>query len=328
MVQLSRPWNGTTEGDAGPYSADQWKRLWETLFVKVPESRGVIADFEDELEVTESAANIVSVATGAAMVKGCWYESDEVVSFSVPTPTGSTRVDRIVLRCTWSGTGSYPQTVRLRKLTGVEGGGTPALTQVDGTTWEIPLAYVSITTGGVMTITDERAYAQMVSTKMIEDGAVTEDKLDAGATSGGSYCTVYKADGDTSVPSSSTYAIPFTSELEDPSAMHNNAVNPSRVYIVTPGVYVVSTSIVWNTEPSGERYLGVRVNGTRRLCWHRHPPGDRHMSVAAVTPFMAAGAYVEAVVQQNSGAPLNLQAASTDDLYKQMMSVTWVNAGT
>ena len=41
-------------------------------------------------------------------------------------------------------------------LAGAEGGAAPALTQTDGTTWEYSLAQVSITTGGVITLTDER----------------------------------------------------------------------------------------------------------------------------------------------------------------------------
>lgn len=158
MTQISRPWNGTTEGDCGPYSADQWKQIWETLFMADPTVEGVVLGYGGELQVTDSGANSVAVATGAALVKGCWYENDASASFTISTPSGATRYDRIVLRCVWSGTGTYPQTVRLRKLTGTEGGGVPSLTQSDGATWEIPLCTVQMTVGGVKTLTDERTF--------------------------------------------------------------------------------------------------------------------------------------------------------------------------
>jgi len=71
----------------------------------------------------------------------------------IPSPTVSTRIDRIVLRKSW-----VAQTVRITRIEGIEGGGAPALTQTDGTTWDIPLYQVSITTGGNITLTDERVY--------------------------------------------------------------------------------------------------------------------------------------------------------------------------
>jgi len=74
-------------------------------------------------------------------------------------------------------------TVRIAKINGVEGGSAPALTQTDGTKWEISLAQVSITTGGVITVTDERAYCHFgtaVNTAMLDADCVTAAKLPDG----------------------------------------------------------------------------------------------------------------------------------------------------
>jgi hypothetical protein len=61
----------------------------------------------------------------------------------------------VVLRKLWAA-----QTVRIVILTGVEGGGVPALTQTEGVQWEIPLAQVSITVVPAITITDEREFSR------------------------------------------------------------------------------------------------------------------------------------------------------------------------
>lgn len=150
MTEISRPWSGTVTGDAGKYSDDQWSDVWDTLFCADNTLQGVVFGKLNELEIT-GVASPVSVNTGYALVDGDWYKNDSAVSVAVPTPAGATRIDRIVLRKSWSA-----QTVRITRIEGVEGGGVPALTQTDGTTWDIPLYQASITTGAAITLTDER----------------------------------------------------------------------------------------------------------------------------------------------------------------------------
>jgi hypothetical protein len=91
-------------------------------------------------------------------------------------PTGATRIDRIVLRASWAA-----QTVRITRIAGVENDDAPALTQTPGTTYDIPLAQVSITTGGVITITDERVFCvfgTQVPAANLADGAALAEILD------------------------------------------------------------------------------------------------------------------------------------------------------
>lgn len=111
-----------------------------------------------------TAVNAVSIAPGVAIVDGNVVESTSIESFVIPNATaGNVRDDRIVARKTF---GAATQTTRLALLTGSEsvspGPGTPpALTQsrTRATYWDIPIARVSVTDAGVITVTDERVFA-------------------------------------------------------------------------------------------------------------------------------------------------------------------------
>jgi hypothetical protein len=158
MTERSRPWDGTTTGDAAaeaPYDAgtEFAAIMLAAVFTlkKYANKGGVVFETGTEYAATSPSANTLRIALGTGWAYGTWHQSDANVDFTIPTPGASTRVDRIVLRKSWSA-----QTVRLTKIPGVEGAGAPAITQTAGTTWDVPIAQVSITTGGVMTITDQR----------------------------------------------------------------------------------------------------------------------------------------------------------------------------
>lgn len=152
MTERSLYWGGTTIGDASlaPYDNDEFSDILRKLFIADRTIHGVVMGYLNELAVTGTATP-VSVGTGAAFLDGNFYEADAAVTVAIPTPAASTRIDRIVLRKDFAG-----QTIRVTRIAGVEGGSAPALTQSDGVTWDISLATVSITTGGVITVTDTR----------------------------------------------------------------------------------------------------------------------------------------------------------------------------
>lgn len=169
------PTGGTGDG-ASPYSSTQITDWLRRTFLNVPASEGVLPNFGSTLAVTGSSSPL-HVADGAAVVYGYPYTNSASVSVTVPTPTGGTTGHRVVLRATWGTT----QTVRIALISSANGNSSyPALTQVAGTTWEIPLANLTITTGGVITINDARSlchFNTMVSSSMLESLAVTADKL-------------------------------------------------------------------------------------------------------------------------------------------------------
>lgn len=155
MAESSLFWTTDGTGDgASSYTADDMRAFFSRMFQRDTTSEGVIAGWANELAVSGTSSP-VSVATGAGMVAGIPYENTSTVTVTVPTPSTSTRIDRIVLRADYSA-----QTVRIVRSAGVEGGSAPSLTQSAGVTWEVSLAQVAITTGGVITVTDEREFCR------------------------------------------------------------------------------------------------------------------------------------------------------------------------
>lgn len=140
MAEYSRPWDGTVLGDAGPYTADQWWEMYRSIFVDSSrwDTEGPIAGILKELRViaTTPPSMSVIVEPGAALVYGGWYLLDANQAFSIslnPAPNPA-RTDAIILRADWA-----TQTIRLVRLEG-----STTLTQVAGTTWDIPLAHISV----------------------------------------------------------------------------------------------------------------------------------------------------------------------------------------
>lgn len=158
MTERSRPWDGTTLGDAteSPYdAATEFARILRatTGSEENLNKGGVVMDatgFAD-YAISTFSANVSRVQSGLGWVQGTWHESDNVIDFNIPTPSASTRVDRIVLRKSWAS-----QTVRLTRIAGTEGAGPPGIASSFGSVWDVPLWLISITTGTVITYTDER----------------------------------------------------------------------------------------------------------------------------------------------------------------------------
>jgi len=181
MTEASTWWSttGTGDGPSGGYTRDQHFAFWRRLFVGDNyASQGPLKGYLGELAVTAGTGK-VTVAPGGAIVYGIPYANDANVDVTIPTPTSATRIDRIVLRASWSA-----QTVRITRIAGTEGGGAPSITQTPGTTYDVKLAQVSVTPGGVITVTDERQYCRFateVATENLADAAVTYDKLGLGS---------------------------------------------------------------------------------------------------------------------------------------------------
>jgi hypothetical protein len=138
------------------YSALQWRDMARALWITDQQANeGVLAGIGSQLAASGSASP-VSIASGAAIVQGIYYQNTAPVSISIPIPTGGTTKHRIVLRAAWSST----QAARLALVSSNDGVNTyPVLTQQDNATWEIPLAGVTIDTDGVVTLEDQRDYA-------------------------------------------------------------------------------------------------------------------------------------------------------------------------
>lgn len=153
MTEISRPWNGTTVGDAGPYSDTQWQELYRYIIGLggVRANTGVFLGSgshpNDGLKVIQQgpAAAGVDVLPGSALVQGIAYFSDSAASLSVAVnASGNPRVDTVIIRADYA-----LQECRLAILTGTPGATPvpPSLTQTPGVMWEIPVADIAAANG-------------------------------------------------------------------------------------------------------------------------------------------------------------------------------------
>lgn len=153
MTEISRPWNGTVTGDAGPYSDTDWQELYQAIigFGANRANNGVIlmsgAEPADGLKVTENSPNAanVLVASGAALVQGIAYLNDDTETLAIAAnASGNARIDTVVLQADYA-----LQTVRLAVLTGTPAASpvAPSLTQSAGVLWEIPIANIAVANG-------------------------------------------------------------------------------------------------------------------------------------------------------------------------------------
>jgi hypothetical protein len=154
MTESSRYWNTNNVGDGPTAGFDRdavagWLRnIWARG------GSGVLRGVLNELAATGTASPI-AVNTGAAIVYGLYYWNTASVNLTVTTPSVGTTGGRVILRASWSA-----QTVRLVAVRNTDGvAAIPSLTQTPGTTYEISLATFTITTGGVISLTDDRSYA-------------------------------------------------------------------------------------------------------------------------------------------------------------------------
>ena len=156
MTEKSYYWDGSTTGDAtlAKFNEFAYHGIWRKMFLRDRTIQGIIRGHLNECEV-EGVSGGVSVNTGAALVDGMFYENDAKLTIEIPTPSSSTRIDAIVLR-----RNATTQTIRAIRIVGTEGAGAPSIVQVEDGTWDLKIAEASITTAGVITVTDYRENAK------------------------------------------------------------------------------------------------------------------------------------------------------------------------
>ncbi len=158
MAQESGLWptNGVGDGLVGGYPADdiaEWKR---GIWLNATAIQGVGLGWNAELEITNPAGLNLSMDLGGGIVFGYIYNNTAAVAIALVLPIINTTGWRWVLRADWAA-----QTVRAVLLQSADGvAAIPAVTQVAGVTWEISLAFGTITVGAAIAITDDRNYLQ------------------------------------------------------------------------------------------------------------------------------------------------------------------------
>lgn len=160
MVERSRFWDGTTTGDAVSITnAEFMDRFWRAILGSTA-NRGVLANWLNELEVTDGGGLNAQVDTGGAIDYGLFYENDAALNVALP----NNATVEVIIRRTWAA-----QTARAQH----DGGG--GLVQNPGVTYDIPLATVTTLAGVINNIVDTREFLYF-STIMLE-GAVQSDSI-------------------------------------------------------------------------------------------------------------------------------------------------------
>ena len=236
MAESSLYWttNATGDGVATGYTMAQVIQNHIDVFQVSPATEGVLKSAANELAVAGTATP-VTVNTGSAWVHGFFYRNSASVNVTVATPIIGTTGHRVVLRASWAA-----QTVRIALLSGADAVATPpAVTQVNGTTWEISLATLTITTGAVITVTDARAYCHgllMVNATHIDDAAITAAKIGTGAV------TVTKL-GDNAVETAKINALAVTA-----AKLAANAVETAKILDANVTEAKIGTGAVTETK--------------------------------------------------------------------------------
>lgn len=164
MAQVSHFWGGTTIGDCGPYSFDEYNHPFYVLLSNGSPDAGIAVRFLNQLVGTTTGivSGGLTIGTGAALVRGIWYYNSAAKVHTITeivTPGDWERTDLVVLRANWT-----TQVVRQVVKLGAEyplgsPNVPPALTQVYGDVWEIPLYDMNVTSGEDVSLSDRRRFS-------------------------------------------------------------------------------------------------------------------------------------------------------------------------
>jgi len=123
---------------------------------------------------------------------------------------------------------------------------------------------------------------------------------------------VLKKTTNQSIPDQTETAVSFNNESFDTADLHDESTLNSRLVAPIPGVYYVAASIRWNDNGQGEsREIRIRKNGgaiRARNEIQPRPSQDTFQSLATLEELYP-GEYLEVLVEQDSGGPLDVSLA-------------------
>lgn len=151
--------DNASNSQSGPYSMGVMDNMVRAMMNWPNANVGVIKDADNELAASVQGG-AVRIASGYAHVHGMIYWNDANVDLTPTTPVVGTTRKRIVVRKLWDDPVSGSISVKLAVVEGTDGSASlPALTQTDGTQWEIPICYFDVDTSGVLSnLTSDREY--------------------------------------------------------------------------------------------------------------------------------------------------------------------------
>jgi hypothetical protein len=126
-----------------------------------------------------------------------------------------------------------------------------------------------------------------------------------------------------SIPMTAFMAVGFDFDVWDTDDIHDRETDNTRLTARTDGLYVITASLEWESNPVGWRTAVLRVNEVLNVAFERRLAVNGAETVQAITAqyLMTARDFVELVVQQNSGRPLSLGAGPN---IETSLSMAWV----
>ena len=138
-------------------------------------------------------------------------------------------------------------------------------------------------------------------------------------------CAVYETTNQ-SITFNTTTALTFSFESFDRGGMHDISVNPSRIYILRAGVYIVTGRIAWASNATGTyREFGLRQNGSAQIDVQNVLPSSvfAPCQVIASAHLFSAGDYIELTVFHDSNpGPENVLNATAAGRFAAL----WIGA--
>src|SRR3990172_469536 len=117
-----------------------------------------------------------------------------------------------------------------------------------------------------------------------------------------------------SISNATLTAITFDSERYDTDNIHSTSSNTSRLTANHAGKYIISGGMAYASNSTGQRFIGVRLNGATYIDVHEVLNiGANNHSVSISTIYhLVINDYVELIAYQTSGGALNVLTSAND----------------
>lgn len=267
-METSRPWEGITLGDSGPYSDEQWRELWRYTLHGLRANMGPIIDSGSapnlglQVQATSPASAAVDVLPGSALVAGSFYLNDAIETLSIAANvSGNPRIDTVVLTADYTA-----QTVRVEVLTGTPAAtpAPPALTQVIGTEYQIPIVDIAVANGFVTIgngdITPRQEWANAA------DGVYLNDILNnSGVTLETGNVVIWDTSTDRAVTRTTTFNHPLIAGVwvgRTNNAGYGRVLQLGIGYVQVDGAYARGTGLFPSTTAGQAGGVSGVQNGT------------------------------------------------------------------
>lgn len=166
---------------------------------------------------------------------------------------------------------------------------------------------LGVLTPAVSPVGSSRIYQDPTSDtlKVSQNGAAYQDLVFVPAEL--SKCHVFN-NANISIADATLTALTFNSESYDVGGMHSTAVDTARITFPAAGTYTIIANIIFASNATGIRQIRFRINGATFILMHNFGAvtGNETTTGAVVDYLAAAGDYVECMVYQDSGGPLDV----------------------